>query len=168
MVTVPTWQRALLLLVGLAAVAHASPTDELRDPWIRGVFTGKSPRPVAITEPEAWQRASALAEATPGAFVLVGGGESMQPLYASGTILVMQLCAYEKLERGQTALYRNKLSKVVAHVLVAKARDGWRSTGLNNRIHDMEPVVAENLVGVIIAAFAPVRERTGLQLAASP
>ena len=157
-----------MIAFALIAVGQASPAEELRDPWIRGVFTGKSPRPVTVRGPEAWQRAGQLAAATPGAFVLVGGGESMQPLYAPGTILVMQLCAYEKLERGQTALYRNNLSKVVAHVLVAKARDGWRATGLNNRIHDMEPVVAENLVGVIIAAFAPVRERPGLQLAASP
>ena len=167
MVLVSSWQRTLLLLMGLAAVAHARPLDELRDPWIRGVFTGKSPRPVAVEETEAWQRASSLAEATPGAFVLVGGGESMQPLYAPGTILVMQLCAYENLERGQTALFRNKSSKVVAHVLVAKARDGWRTTGLNNRSHDMEPVQADNLVGVIIAAFAPLRDGGSLQLAAS-
>jgi hypothetical protein len=41
-------------------------------------------------------------------------------------------------------------------VLVAKARDGWRVAGLNNRDHDMEPVSAANLVGVVIAAFSPV------------
>jgi len=52
----------------------------------------------------------------------------MQPLYAPGTILVMQLCPYEKLERGQTALYRQQAQQGRrAHVLVAKARDGWRT-----------------------------------------
>ncbi len=88
--------------------------------------------------------------------MLVGGGESMQPLYAPGTILVMQRCAYGKLERGQTALYRNQAGNVVARVLIAKARDGWRVAGLNNRIHDMEPVLERNLVGVVIAAFRPL------------
>jgi hypothetical protein len=140
-----------LFLSGCVGVARE--TDEM---WIRGVFTGKSPRPVAVPETVAWQRASTLADHTFRAFVLVGSGESMEPLYAPGTILVMQHCAYEKLQPGQTALYRNQAGKIVAHVLVARARDGWRATGLNNRSHDMEPVVAENFVGVVIAAFQPV------------
>jgi hypothetical protein len=138
-------------LSGLVGAAH-----ETDDPWVRGIFTGKSPRPLQMVESMAWQRASELAGAIPGAFVLVGGGESMQPLYEPGTILVMQQCSYEKLERGQTALYRSHSGKVVAHVLVAKARDGWRAAGLNNRIHDMEPVLAQNLVGIVIAAFRPL------------
>jgi len=62
-----------MIAFALIAVCQASTAEEPRDPWIRGVFTGKSPRPVAVGEPEAWQRAGQLAEATPGAFVLVGG-----------------------------------------------------------------------------------------------
>ncbi len=150
----------LLLLSGLVGVARESD-----DPWIRGVYTGRSPRPVPVNETDAWQQAGALAEMTPSAFVLVGSGQSMQPLYAPGTILVMQLCAYDQLQPGQTALYHNKAGKVVAHVLVTRARDGWRATGLNNRIHDMEPVLPENLVGIVIAAFSPARSEGGLQLA---
>lgn len=152
----------LLLWSGL--VGSARETD---DPWIRGVFTGRSPRPVAAPDTEAWQRAGALAEQLPGVFVLVGSGESMQPLYAPGTILVMQRCAYDKLLPGQTALYRNLVGKVVAHVLVTRARDGWRATGLNNLIHDMEPVVAENFVGVVIAAFQPSRSSRNVRVASA-
>jgi hypothetical protein len=139
---------ALLITSGLAG--------ENDHPWIRGIYTGESPRPVSTTEPEAWQQATALADNTASAFVLVGSGWSMQPLYAPGTILVLQQLPYAELKRGQTALYRTKLQKVVAHVLVAKARDGWRAQGLNNAIHDMEPVVADNFVGVVVAAFKPV------------
>ena len=102
---------------------------------------------------------------TPKAFVLVGSGKSMQPLYAAGTILVLQRCAYDKLQSGQTALYRNKAGKVVAHVLITRARDGWRATGLNNRSHDMEPVVADNLVGIVIAAFQPLSGSRPVQFA---
>jgi hypothetical protein len=152
----------LVLVFSAASRLQGHETD---DSWIRGIFTGGSPRPVQLTETEAWQQASQLAEMTPGAFVLVGGGMSMQPLYAPGTILVMQQCAYEKLQRGQTALYRNKAHKVVAHVLIAKVRDGWRVAGLNNRIHDMEPVLADNLVGVVIAAFKPLSGHGALQVA---
>lgn len=135
------------------ASAHATETD---DQWIRGVYTGESPRAIKATEPEAWQQATEIAENTPGAFVLVGTGQSMQPLYSPGTILVLRQLPYAELKRGQTALYRSKDRKIVAHVLVAKARDGWRVQGLNNRIHDMEPVQSDNLVGVVVAAFKPV------------
>jgi len=129
---------------------------ETDDAWIRGVFTGKSPRVVTLAETDAWQRAASVAEHAPDSFVLVGTGRSMQPLYAPGTILVLQQFPYELLERGQTVLYRNAARKVVAHVLVAKVRDGWRVAGLNNSRHDMEPVSAANLVGVVIAAFQPL------------
>jgi hypothetical protein len=158
----PWFFSGLLLLSGLVGAARESD-----DPWIRGVYTGRSPRPVAARETEVWQQAGELAELTPGAFVLVGSGESMQPLYAPGTILVMQQCAFDKLRPGQTALYRTKAGKVVAHVLIARARDGWRATGLNNRIHDMEPVLAENLVGIVIAAFSPAQSDRNVQLASA-
>lgn len=129
---------------------------EADEAWIRGIFTGKSPRVVALAETEAWQRASTMAEHAPNSFVLVGSGRSMQPLYAPGTILVLQQFPFELLERGMTVLYRNQASQVVAHVLVARARDGWRTAGLNNSRHDMEAVSAANLVGVVIGAFQPI------------
>jgi Peptidase S24-like len=151
-----SWRTGCLIFASLATVVGVHAANELSDPWIRGVFTGKSPRPVPVAETEAWQRASELAGLTAGAFVLVGSGESMQPLYPPGTILVLRPLPYAALERGQTALYRSKGRKVVAHVLITKASDGWRVAGLNNRIHDMEPVQGENLVGVVIAAFKPL------------
>jgi len=150
----------------MAALLFTSATaQEAEQPWIRGIYTGQSPRPVKAAEAEAWQQANILAENTPDAFVLVGLGRSMQPLYAPGTILVLQHLPYAELKRGQTALYRTKQQNVVAHVLVAKARDGWRVQGLNNAIHDMEPVVAENLVGVVVAAFKPVAPARSMQVA---
>ncbi|HEY0863234.1 MAG TPA: hypothetical protein VGD97_03950 [Lacunisphaera sp.] len=151
------------LILSAGRVAAAQETD---DPWIRGVFTGKSPRAVALAETDAWQRASTVAEHAPDSFVLVGSGRSMHPLYAPGTILVLQQFPYELLERGQTVLYRNQARKIVAHVLVAKARDGWRVAGLNNRDHDMEPVSAANLVGVVIAAFQPLPGPVRVRVAA--
>ena len=159
---VPLFAGWLALVLLAASGLHGHESDEL---WIRGIFTGRSPRPVQVPETEARQRAGQIAEATPDAFVLVGGGASMQPLYAPGTILVMQQCDYEKLECGQTALYRNKESKVVAHVLITKARDGWRVAGLNNGNHDMEPVLPDNLVGVVIAAFNPLPGSSAVRVA---
>lgn len=158
---VPSILAGLFFCAGLAGVA-----GETDSPWIRGVFTGKSPRVVALAETDAWRHASTVAERAPNSFVLVGSGRSMQPLYAPGTILVLQQFPYELLERGQTVLYRNQARKVVAHVLVARARDGWRVAGLNNRDHDMEPVSAANLVGVVIAAFQPLPGAARVRVAA--
>lgn len=146
------WWTLMGIFFWSGSVGAARETDAR---WIRGVFTGKSPRSVTLPETDAWQCANNFAERAPNSFVLVGSGHSMHPLYAPGTILVLQQFPYEFLERGQTVLYRNQARKIVAHVLVAKARDGWRAAGLNNRSHDMEPVLAENLVGVVIAAFQP-------------
>lgn len=145
----------LLFFSGAALSGMPAVNSETDNPWIRGTYTGKSPRPVSVGASEAWQRASDLVERTPDAFILVGAGESMHPLYQPGTILVLQRKPYQTLERGQTALYRSRANRAVAHVLVAKARDGWRAIGLNNRLHDMEPVVESNLVGIVIAAFNP-------------
>ncbi len=91
----------------------------------------------------------------------------MQPLYGPGTILVLQQCAYTQLKPGQTALYRNKAGKVVGHVLITKARDGWRAAGLNNGSHDMEPVVAGNFVGIVIAAYRPQSGTGRVQIASA-
>lgn len=149
--------RALLLgiLVLTSAAASLSGFDETRDDWIRGVYTGNTPRAQLLPLTDAWHQATEIARLTPGAFILVGTGRSMQPLYPEGTILVLREAGYGELRRGQTVVYRNRNHRAVGHVLVAKARDGWRVRGLNNRTHDPEPVVADNLIGVIVAAFQP-------------
>lgn len=148
-------------------IASATPLAAIeRSPWIRGVYTGSSPRPLVAMEEVAWQRASEIAENLPGGFVLVGSGRSMQPLYEPDTILVLRHLPFDELRRGQTALYRSRDGKVIAHVLVSKARDGWRARGLNNRLHDMEPVLSENLVGVVVAAFKPVAGKRPVSFAA--
>jgi signal peptidase I len=137
---------------------------ETNGAWIHGVYLNGSPQLVVTAETDAWQRASTMAENTPDAFVLVGNGQSMNPLYSHGTILVVRKTDYSELKLGQTVLYLTKQKKVVAHLLVAKVRDGWRVQGLNNHTHDMEPVSPANFVGVVIAAFRPVATERPIQL----
>ena len=158
----PVVWSGFVLLLACTTPATAAETG----PWIRGVFTGSSPRPLVAAEEIAWQRASEMAENVSGGFVLVGSGHSMQPLYEPDTILVLRHLPFNELRRGQTALYRNREGKVIAHVLVSRTRDGWRARGLNNRLHDMEPVLSENLVGVVIAAFKPVAGKRPASFAA--
>lgn len=147
--------RLWLLLLWSGAVSVAVPARLVDEAWIRGVYTGLTPRAVELPAGEAWQKATALAAEHRGAFAVVGTGRSMLPLYQPGTILVLAPVGYDSLRRGQTAVYRNGRDRLVAHVLIAKARDGWRAAGLNNRWHDMEPLVADKLLGVVVAAFRP-------------
>jgi hypothetical protein len=153
-----------LAAFSLAALRSAAASDD--ENWIRGIYTGLTPRVVELSESEAWRRATDLAARHEGSFAVVGTGRSMLPLYQPGTILVLAPCDYVSLRRGQTAVYRNERQRLVAHVLIAKARDGWRVSGLNTRWHDMEPLVAEKLFGVVVAAFKPVKAHGTVQLAA--
>lgn len=123
-------------------------SDECASAWIRGVFTGNSPRPEAIS-PDQLRDAPEV----PGDTAVVGRGRSMLPLYPAGTRLVLREVPFPQLRPGQTVIYRNRAGRIVAHVLIARTRDGWRVRGLNNRLQDMEPVRAENLLGVVVAAY---------------
>lgn len=150
-------RRACLFVAALGWATMGGAWEETQDPWIRGVFTGASPRVERVAAATAWERAERLA-ASDDAVVLLGTGRSMLPLYPPGTILVVRKVGYDQLCCGQTAIYRNREQRAVAHVLITKARDGWRTRGLNNRLHDMQPVRAENLLGVVIAAYHPAGE----------
>lgn len=154
-------QSVRLFVLGAALTTCVAASDETRDAWIRGVFTGNSPRPEALAESEAWQRTGRIVSTTPDTFTLVGGGQSMQPLYPPGTILVLRAVDFAALRPGQTAVYRNSAQRPVAHVLITKCRDGWRVRGLNNARHDSDAVVADNLLGVVVAAFTPIPPATG-------
>lgn len=146
---------ALVAAVFIWASGVACAFDETADPWIRGVFTGRSPRAISCGESDAWREAIDLVSRTPGAFILQGTGQSMMPLYPPGTLLVIQETNFADLRSGQTVIYRNERQRAVGHVLVAKARDGWRARGLNNYTHDGEPVTESKVIGVVIAAYAP-------------
>ncbi|HET7537735.1 MAG TPA: hypothetical protein VFJ90_14850 [Candidatus Didemnitutus sp.] len=146
------------MLAGWLAGIAAAETDEQ---WIHGINVGRSPEAIALPASVAWQKANELARAEPCAFVVTGSGASMLPLYSAGTLLVLRPVSYAQLQLGQTILYRNRAHRAVAHVLVAKTHDGWRVAGLNNRIHDMEPVVPDNLLGLVVAAIQPTPEPPG-------
>jgi Peptidase S24-like len=158
--------RRILVVISVALAALRATAGLADENWIRGIYTGLTPRAVELPEHEAWRRATDLAARSEGSFAVVGTGRSMLPLYQPGTILVLAPCDFVALRRGQTAVYRNERQRLVAHVLIAKARDGWRVSGLNTRWHDMEPLVEEKLFGVVVAAFKPAQAAGTVQLAA--
>ncbi|HRJ45996.1 MAG: hypothetical protein RLZZ129_1652 [Verrucomicrobiota bacterium] len=138
------------LLTSIAA-AQLAPSD-----YIGGHYVAKSPAAEFKPGSEARRLAAKLATHLPGAFVVQGKGRSMQPLYPHGTLLVVQPVPYEKLARGMTVVFRTPDNQSLAHVLVARTADGWRTSGLNNRRADFIPVQADDIRGVVVAAFAVV------------
>lgn len=115
-----------------------------------------SPTPQLSTVLEAKLRSHQLAVSLPGAFVLKGQGRSMEPLYRDNTVLVVQPVPFARLERGMSVVFRTKDNRSVTHVLVARAKNGWRTMGLNNAHYDRTPVTADNLQGIVVAAYAIV------------
>lgn len=155
----PIGRKITTLLVALFCPLFASTTlarQETKATYIAGKCVIGSPLAEMHTSSQARQRASKLAASIPGAFVVRGRGNSMLPLYRSGTLLVIKPMAYEDLSRGMSVVFR-KNNRSVTHVLVAKTKDGWRTAGLNNRRHDFVSVNSSNIRGVVVAAFTPVK-----------
>ena len=142
----------LALVAGFAAPASAKET------YIRGMYIGRCPEPEHATFSEAWKRAETTAAAEPSAFVVVGSGPSMEPLYPSGTVLVVKHVPYATLKSGSAVLYFNTEGKPVMHVLVAHTSDGGRVAGLNNREFDPCGVLASNFAGLVVRAIIPLGE----------
>jgi hypothetical protein len=148
------WIFALVLSAACVVPCLAATKQTKAVKWIRGLYVAESPMPQRIPTEQLWITAESNARAV-GGVALRGDGESMLPLYAPGTVLVIAPTPFDNLRRGQTVIYRNSANREVAHVLVAKCRTGWRVAGLNNRSHDGEGVNSTNLCGVVIAAYTP-------------
>lgn len=149
-------------VIGLLGLIFCSPhvsASSLELHYVGGHYVAASPRPEVLPCGEASRLAQRYAAARPGAFVVRGQGRSMQPLYPNGTLLVVQPMPFAALQRGMTVMFRHGANHTVTHVLVAKAADGWRTAGLNNRSDDYVCVNAGNIAGVVIAAFTEVETR---------
>ncbi len=87
-------------------------------------------------------------------FALIGAGGSMEPLYRSGTAIVVRETGFRSLRPGQAVVYRHPHGHYVAHVLIAPTAGGWLAAGLAAKEPDRVLVTRANFVGVIRAAFA--------------
>lgn len=113
-----------------------------------------APAPVLVTKGSELRTAAAAAAHVAGAQAFIGAGESMEPVYASGTAIVVTPCAYTELRPGMSVVYVNHDGRGVAHALVQETRDGWVAQGVNNPEQDTDLVTARNLIGVITQAYA--------------
>jgi hypothetical protein len=133
--------------------------------------------PVIQTEERPWDRAEKIVAAVPGTRFFVGHGDSMLPLYPSGTIVVLQRLSWERLAAGMIVVYGvdpENPYHLVCHVLAEKAdSQSWVVQGLNNREPDFMRVTRDNYVGTVIAALRrregePVPPTVPAMLARSP
>jgi len=113
-----------------------------------------APAPVLVAKGSELRTAEAAASHLTGAQAFLGAGESMQPVYASGTAIVVTPCNFSQLRPGMSVVYVNHDGRGVAHALVEKTSDGWVAQGVNNPEQDADLVTAQNLVGVIAQAYA--------------
>ncbi len=150
---------AVLVLISSFLAVPSSPAAPAEQ-YVAGHYVAASPRPEVRPASEAARLARETAAAHPGAFVVRGRGESMHPLYPSGTLLVVQPRPYDSLQRGMTVMFRSAANHSITHVLVARTSDGWRTAGLNNRRADYLCVNAANIAGVVVAAFKESDQRS--------
>lgn len=101
----------------------------------------------------------------PGAEAMWGVGESMEPLYASHTAIVVAPIAFKKLEKGMTVVYVNRAGRMVAHALTGDLPKGWIAQGVANDEEDDDLVTADNLVGVIVGAYSEIHSEFRTMLA---
>lgn len=113
-----------------------------------------APAPVLVTKGQELRTAEAAASHLEGAEAFIGAGDSMEPVYASGTAIVVMPCDYHLLRPGMSVVYVNQDGRGIAHALVRETRGGWVAQGVSNPECDPDLVTARNLVGVITQAYA--------------
>lgn len=115
---------------------------------------GMGPVPQLVAKGRELQVAEEAAARVPGAQAFRGLGDSMEPLYTSGTAIVVTPVDFTKLRQGMQVLYVNHDGFGVAHVLVGDLPDGWIAQGVGNQKEDQDLVTPRNLVGVITQVYA--------------
>lgn len=112
------------------------------------------PAPVLVPKGRECSAALRTAAAIAGSDTMWGVGESMEPIYASHTALVVSPHEFGGLRSGMLVVYRNRRGTGVAHVLVARRDAGWVVQGVNNDEPDDDLVTPRNLLGVVTHAYA--------------
>jgi hypothetical protein len=114
----------------------------------------QTPNSTLVTAGNQMKYAEEAAATIPGAAALWGVGRSMEPLFSSETAIVVAPVNFKSLKKGMTVVYINGDGRMVAHSLIGDLPRGWIAQGVGNDEEDEDLVTKENLVGVIVQAFA--------------
>jgi signal peptidase I len=124
-----------------------------------------TPAPRIVQDGQQMKQAEQVAAGIPGAQTFWGIGHSMEPLYAPNTAIVVKPATYDEIKKGMTVVYQKRNGRVVAHSVVGEDGKGYIVQGVNNDEEDAESVNESNLIGVVVAAFAPADSSFRIELA---
>jgi hypothetical protein len=125
----------------------------------------QTPASILVSEGQQMKRAERAAAAIPGAEAFWGVGDSMEPLYATHTAVVVAPVRFCDLQAGMTVVYLNHEGRMVAHSLTGDVPNGWIAQGVNSDDEDEDLVTSRNLVGVIVQAYSQLRSEFRVALA---
>ena len=155
--------RAAVSLVALLGVVSAR--AGIKSERLLAAIIQQTPASVIVSEGQQMKRAERAAAAIPGAEAFWGVGDSMEPLYASHTAIVVAPVRFSDLHAGMTVVYLNHNGQMVAHSLTGDIPKGWIAQGLNSDDEDDDLVTSKNLIGVIVQAYSQRRSEFRVALA---
>lgn len=141
------------LLTAVASTALPLAASIKSEKTLAAIVT-RTPAPRLVAEGQQLKIAERAAAQIPGAVAYWGVGGSMEPLYATNTAIVVTPIAYDDVKKGMTVVYVKSNGRRVAHSIVGETRGGYLVQGLNNDEPDAGVVNEQNLIGVIVSAYA--------------
>lgn len=151
-------------ILGVLCVTTISSAGIKSDRQLAAIIT-QTPAPQIVEEGSQMKIADQAAATMAGAQTFWGIGESMQPLYAPNTAIVVRPIAYKDIKKGMTLVYTKRNGHVVAHSVVGEDAHGYVVQGVNNDQADRESVNERNLIGVVVAAYAASDSELRIELA---
>jgi hypothetical protein len=127
----------------------------------------QTPEATLVPAGEQMKQAEAVAGTVVGAQAFWGVGSSMEPLYAPETAIVVAPVKFSELKKGMTAVYVSRQGRMVAHALTGDLPTGWIAQGINNDREDSDLVTKDNLVGIVIQAYAATNAAYRVELTKS-
>jgi hypothetical protein len=156
-------QRVIVPLALLFAAVSAQ--AGIKSERVLAAIIRQTPASVLVSEGQQMKRAEQAAAEIPGAEAFWGVGNSMEPLYATHTAIVVAPVRFCDLQAGMTVVYLNHEGRMVAHALTGDVPNGWIAQGVNSDREDEDLVTSRNLVGVIVKAYSQLRSEFRVMLA---
>lgn len=143
------------LLIGLWALSlTVAQAAGIKSERLLASILKETPDSVLVPAGTQMKAAEAAAAEIHGAMAFWGVGKSMEPLFPSRTAIVVAPIKFKELRKGMTVVYVNSRGRMVAHSLKGDLPKGWIAQGVGNDEEDDDLVTKENLVGVIVSAYA--------------
>jgi signal peptidase I len=145
--------RGLALLIAILGTALTASAGIKSERQLNAIIT-QTPAPHLVAEGQQLKQAEKMAASIPSAVAFLGIGQSMEPLYAPNTAVVVAPINYDSIKKGMTVVYAKRNGRRVAHCVIGETRGGYLVQGVNNNEADADVVNEGNLIGVVVQAYA--------------